>query len=151
MSTLLPSILQPSQSQYQGNGKLLGRGGACCGLSWEGKGLPSSCHLQGAGEVSGWPVLSFPTQGELSVPCCLLSICNRCKYLLLIYSLKELQSSVCVCVCVSSVLEGLGVLPAALLLLSPSDTSSFRLLLCSGGALDVGQDSAAQDLLSKGK
>lgn len=55
------------------------------------------------------------------------------------------------CVCVSSVLEGLGVLPAALLLLSSSDTSSFLLLLCSGGALDVGQDSAAQDLLSKGK
>lgn len=99
MSALFPSILQPCQSQYQGSGKLLGRGGACCGLSWEGKGLPSSCQLQGAGEVSGWPVLSFPTQGELSVPCCLLSICNRCKYLLLIYSLKELQSSVCVCVC----------------------------------------------------
>lgn len=99
MSALFPPILQPSQSQYQGSGKLLpwGRGGACCGLSWKRKGLPCSCHLQGAGEVSVWPVLSFPTQGELSVPCCLLNICNRCKYLLLIYSLKELQSSVCVC------------------------------------------------------
>lgn len=53
--------------------------------------------------------------------------------------------------CVSSVLEGLGVLAAALLLLSQSDTFSFRLLLCSGGALPVEQDSAAQDLLSKGK
>lgn len=41
--------------------------------------------------MSGWPLLSFPTQGELSVPCCLLTICNRCKYLLLINSLKEMQ------------------------------------------------------------
>lgn len=95
-------------------------------------------------------MLSFPTQGELSVPCCLLNICNRCKYLLLIYSLKELQSSVCVCVS-SVLLQGLGVLPAALLLLSPGDTSSLRLLLCPGGALGAGQGSAAQDLLSKGK
>lgn len=51
--------------------------------------------------------------------------------------------------CGSSVLEGLGVL-AAVLLLSQSDISSFRLLLCSGEALDVGSDPAAQDLLSKG-
>lgn len=93
------------------------------GCPGRGKGF----HPAAAGEVSGWPVLSFPTQGEFSVPCCLLTICNRCKYLLLINSLKELQSSVCVCV--SSVLEGLGVLAAALLLLSQSDTSSFRLLL----------------------
>lgn len=63
----------------------------------KGKGLPSSCRELGRCGWSGWPVLSFPTQGELSVPCCLLSICNRCKYLLLIYSLKELQNSVCVC------------------------------------------------------
>lgn len=41
-------------------------------------------------------MLSFPAQGELSVPCCLLTICNRCKYSLLINSLKELQSRVCV-------------------------------------------------------
>lgn len=47
------------------------------------------------GEVSSWPLLSFPTQGELSVPCCLLTICNRCKYLLLINSLKEMQRWVC--------------------------------------------------------
>lgn len=43
------------------------------------------------------------------------------------------------------------MLPAALLLLSPGATCSFRLLLCSGGALGAGQDSAARDLLSKGK
>lgn len=63
------------------------------GCPGRGKGF----HPAAAGEVSGWPVLSFPTQGEFSVPCCLLTICNRCKYLLLINSLKELQSSVCVC------------------------------------------------------
>lgn len=45
--------------------------------------------------MSSWPLLSFPTKGELSVPCCLLTICNRCKYLLLINSLKEMQRWVC--------------------------------------------------------
>ena len=55
--------------------------------------LPSASRE--GGEASSWPLLSFLTQGELSVPCCLLTICNRCKYLLLINSLKEMQRRVC--------------------------------------------------------
>lgn len=43
--------------------------------------LGSCPVLSGRGVVvSSWPWLSFPIHGELSVPCCLLTICNRCKY-----------------------------------------------------------------------
>lgn len=63
--------------------------------------LPSASRV--GREVSSWSSLSFPTQGELSVPCCLLTICNRCKYLLLINSLKEMQRW---CVGGNSVVEG---------------------------------------------
>lgn len=94
-----------SQSQYRGNGKLLGRGGACCELSWKGKGLPPAASPSEPGSWAGCPplpggwgaerlVLAILTQGELPVPRCLLTICNRCKYLLLINSLKEMCRSV---------------------------------------------------------
>lgn len=70
-----------------------------------GKGFPQLPVplSQGAGQAAllfqeGWGaerlVLAILTQGELSVPRCLLTICNRCKYLLLINSLKEMCRSV---------------------------------------------------------
>lgn len=94
IAALFPLILQPSQSQYQGSRELLPWAEEKPAVACPGRG--KGFHPAAAAGVSGWPVLSFPTQGELSVPCCLLTICNRCKYLLLINSLKELQSCVCV-------------------------------------------------------
>lgn len=60
-SLLLQRFSHPSfslsQSQYQGNGKLLGRGGACCELSWKGKGLPPAASPSEPGSWAGCPPL----------------------------------------------------------------------------------------------